>query len=122
VRWLPPALMLTGIAVYVTQRARVAALGVISAGLIWFGTVFLGDALLPGMPTIAPLDIIQPFLWVVHPFLEPGMLPDGDYALNRFSITLLGLYLILSVLARLEDEEYTLLGSRKPSTNHEGQS
>ncbi len=118
IRWLPSALLLSGIAVYVTQRTRVAAFGVITAGLIWIAGVFYGNALLPGIPSLRPFSYIQPLLWLIHPYLEPGILTTGDYWLNRFCVTALGINLFALAILMLRDEEYLLLNLRQP-TNHQ---
>ncbi len=112
-RWLPPALLLGGVAVYTTQRTRVSAFGIVVAGLIWFGALFFGSALLPGVPTMRPFNHLQPLLWVVHPYLEAGILPTGDYWLNRFCVMALGINLIALAALLLRDEERLLLSLRQ---------
>ncbi len=121
-RWIPPAVFLSGVGIYVTLRSRVAAFGVAVTALLWFALLFFAESLLPGAPTIWPLNYVQPFLWVIEPFVTPSMLSNSDYWLNRVSVTLLGTYLILSVLANLRDEEYILLGVRTQSTLNEATS
>jgi hypothetical protein len=113
VRWIPPAVFLSGIGVYVTLRSRVASFGLICAGLIWFACIFFGAALLPGQPTFWPLSLIQPFLWPLHAYLQPGDLTAGDYLLNRLFITAAGLSLIALAAYQLRDEERVLLGGKK---------
>jgi hypothetical protein len=111
--WLPPAFLLTGVGVYITIRSHTAAFGVIVAGLLWFTAVFLGNALLPGSPTLPPFDYIQPVLWLLHPYLEPGILADGDYWLNRLCVTALGINLIALAAHLLRDEERIITGAQK---------
>ena len=112
-RWLPPALLLSGIAVYATQRTRVSAFGVIVAGSVWCGALFFGNVLLPGVPTIQPLNHVQPLLWVLHPYLEAGIMPASDYWLNRFCVMALGINLIALAALLLRDEERLLLNLRQ---------
>jgi pimeloyl-ACP methyl ester carboxylesterase len=113
VRWIPPAIFLSGIGVYTTVRSRVAAFGVTVAGLIWFGMILFGAALLPGQPIFWPLNYLQPFLWPANPYLQPGQLAIGDYWLNRAFVTAAGIGLIMLAVYYLRDEESILLGSRK---------
>jgi hypothetical protein len=112
-RWLPPAVLLSGIGVYLTLRSRVAAFGATITGAIWFVFVFFGAALLPGTPTFWPLTLIQPFIWAFNPFLQPGDLPSGDYWLNRLIVTALGVGLLMLAAHWMGDEEQLLLDGHK---------
>lgn len=111
-RWLPPAIFLSGIGVYVTLRSRVATFGVVVAGLIWFAFGFFGSALLPGQPTFFPLNKIQPFLWVLNAYLQPGDLSISDYWLSRLFVTAFGIVLLMLAVYQLRNEEQVLLGAR----------
>ncbi len=112
VRWIPPALFLSGVAVYATLKSRVMAFGMVIAGLTWFAFSIFGEALLPGQPTLWPLNYVLPFLWPIHPYLQPDSLTIGDYWLNRAFVTVVGIGLLILGIYQLRDEEYVLLGAR----------
>lgn len=111
-RWLPPSLFLTGIAVYATLKSRAAAFGAVVAGLCWFAFAFFGSSFLPGQPILWPLNYIQPFLWPFHPYLQPGDLSAGDYWLNRLVVAAAGIGLLALAVAQLRDEEQVLSGKK----------
>lgn len=112
-RWLPPALLLTGLGVLLTLRTQLAAFGAVFAGAVWFTFVFFGAAFLPGAPTFWPMTLLQPFIWMVNPFLQPGDVPTGDYGLNRILVAALGVVLLMLAARYVNDEERLLLNSRK---------
>jgi pimeloyl-ACP methyl ester carboxylesterase len=114
-RWIPPALMIGGIAVYTTVRSRVAVFGAALTLLVWFTLVMMGDALLPTKPVMIPLNYIKPWLWPFQPYLKPGSLGGGDYLLNRIVVAGFGLGLIALAAFQLRDEE-TVLISRPPKS------
>ena len=109
-RWIPPALMLSGIATYTTIRSRLALFGVAVTLLVWFMLVAMGNALIPGRPTPYPMNYIQPWLWPFQPYLKPGSLSAPDYVLNRVTVAAFGLCLIALAARQLRDEESVLLG------------
>ena len=111
-RWLPPALLLGGAGLYATVRARVVVFGVMLVVLLWGVTMLCVDLLVPGQPVFYPLNLIQPFLWPVVPYLQPETLPMGDYWLNRLCVGAAGLVLMLLALWSLRDEERVLLGEQ----------
>ncbi|MDX1992789.1 MAG: hypothetical protein SF029_10375 [bacterium] len=112
-RWIPPTVMLTGVAVYTTLQSRVAVFGVAITVAVWGIFAFAGDAFLPGQPIIEPLDKIQPFLWPFQPYLKPGRLELGDYLLNRFGVIALGINLLALAFWGLRREETVLLGVKR---------
>lgn len=111
-RWIPPMLMLSGIAVYITVRSRMAIFAMMAVLLVWFGMVVVGDALLP--PNIAPypLSYLQPWLWPFQPYLKPERLAISDYWLNRAVVAAVGLLLLGVSLGQVEDEERMLTGDK----------
>jgi pimeloyl-ACP methyl ester carboxylesterase len=111
-RWIPPALFFSGVAVYATLKSRVMAFGMVIAGLTWFAFSVFGESLLPGQPTLWPLNYVLPFLWPIHPYLQPDSLTIGDYWLNRAFVTAVGIGLLILGIYQLRDEEYVLLGTR----------
>jgi hypothetical protein len=94
VRWISPALLLSGIAVYVTQRTRLAVFGALLTIVIWVVMVFLGDVLLPGIPVMEPLHLVHPFLWLFHPYLTPEQVDPAAYLANRIAVGSLGVALL----------------------------
>ncbi|MFN8374723.1 MAG: alpha/beta fold hydrolase [Anaerolineae bacterium] len=121
-RWLPPLLLFSGLGMYVTVRSRQATFGAVLVGLAWFAFNIAGDMFLPGKPFMFPLNYIQPFLWMLHPFLAPDALMTGDFWLNRVVVLGLGIALILLTLWNLRDEEQVLLNAaRKASRKQEKQ-
>jgi pimeloyl-ACP methyl ester carboxylesterase len=97
-RWLPLLLLLSGIAVAVTLTTRRAILGVWVASLVWLVLALLGDF----------LTLRWPVAWVVHLYLPPE---HSAYLLNRLLISLAGIALLGSSIARLlNNSEYLLLG------------
>lgn len=111
-RWLSPSLLFSGIAVFTTLRSRNPAFGAAVTGMVWFAFGFLGAALLPGVPTVWPLSLVQPFLWAVHGYLQPEMLPIGDYWLNRIVVGGLGISLLMKSVFQLHNEEWVLFGGK----------
>src|SRR6185436_2066240 len=73
-RWIPPALIFTGLGIFVTVRARHMVFGALVTLFVWGGAALLGDALLPGQLTAFPLNYLQPFIWIFHPYLQPTSL------------------------------------------------
>lgn len=113
IRWLPSALLLGGVGVYVTLRSRVAAFGAVIAGLVWFVFAMFGSAFLPGMPTFWPMTLVQPYIWAVNPYLQPGDIPMSDYWLNRLIVAALGVVALMASVRQVGDEERLLLNGRK---------
>lgn len=102
-RWISPALLLSGIAVYVTQRTRLAVFGALLTVVIWVMMVFMGDALLPGLPVSEPLHLIHPFLWLFHPYLTPEQVDSAAYLANRLAVGGLGVALLVMALRQTRD-------------------
>jgi hypothetical protein len=109
-RWIPPAALLTGLALNATLRSRKSIFGVLSVAVIWFALSLFGDAFLPGRYVFWPLDFFQPILWPLHIFLQPDDLLERDYLINRLFVLVLGLHLIALALAYARDGERLLLG------------
>ncbi|MCB9451574.1 MAG: hypothetical protein H6672_09045 [Anaerolineaceae bacterium] len=112
-RWLPPMILMAGMASYITLSSRVAAFGVTVSGLVWFFFNFFGESFLPGAPTFWPLNALLPFIWPFHPYLQPADLGMGDYWLNRLCVLLAGIGFIMLAVYQLQQEESVLLGSRQ---------
>jgi hypothetical protein len=109
-RWIAPAALLTGLSLNAAIRSRKSIFGVISVAVIWFALGLFGEAFLPGQFVLWPLNYIQPVLWPLHIFLQPGDLLPRDYVLNRLFVLVLGLQLIALALAYVRDSERLLLG------------
>ena len=100
-RWLPPSLFFCGVGVYTTIRSRQPAFSIAIIGVIWFIFSFMGVLLLPGRPTFWPLNIVQPYLWVIHPYLQPGQMSNSEYWFNRLMVAVVGVGLLLLTLWNL---------------------
>jgi len=111
-RWLPAMLLFMGLGAYITLRSRQPAMGAALVGLLWFGFAFMGVSLLPGVPALRPLNLIQPIFWAFYAYLQPQMMLHEDYLLNRWMVTLMGLLLMNAAIGRLRDEETLLFGKR----------
>ena len=98
-RWLPPSILLSGIAVYLTLATRRAVLGILVVCLLWIGLTMFGDFIVRRWP----------IAWPFHLYLP---LTEADYRLNRFFITLLGVSLIGLATALLMQNPERLLLSR----------
>ncbi len=119
--WLASTLFLSGLAAYFAVRSRKATMGVLIALLAWLVLGVAGseraDLLLPAVPLDypppwpRPLGLIQPLLWMAHPFLRPDALTFGDFALNRVIVGGLGLGLLARTMALLANSERILLGA-----------
>lgn len=114
-RWIAPMLFLCGVGLYVTLRTRVPLFGMLIVGLLWFGFSLFGDFFLPGQAYGAPFNIIQPFLWTIHAYLEPDALGSGYYWLNRFAVSAAGLALLTLAGTRLRNPEAILMHGRRPA-------
>jgi hypothetical protein len=118
--WLASTLFLSGLAAFFAVRSRKATMGVLIALLAWLVLGVAGseraDLLLPALPLAypppwpRPLGLIQPLLWMAHPFLRPDALTLGDFALNRVIVGGLGLGLLARTMALLANSERILLG------------
>jgi hypothetical protein len=122
VRWLPTGLMFCGLATYITLASRQPAFSVAMVGILWFTFNIMGNALLPGQPTMWPLNLVQPFVWAIHPYLQPGDLPMADWWLNRALVASVGIILIMLTARQLQDEERVLLGGAKAKKRVRGDS
>jgi len=109
-RWIPPALVLSGLALNAAIRSRRAVFGILSVAIIWFVTAFFRQAFLPGQPTFFPLNYLQPWLWSVHIYLQPGDLQTADYLTNRLFVLVVGVILIALAVNYVRDSERLLLG------------
>lgn len=109
-RWVPPALVLSGLALNAAIRSRRAVFGILSVGVIWFVVGFFRQAFLPGQPTFYPLNYLQPWLWSVHIYLQPGDMQAADYVTNRIFVLVIGIMLIALAVNYVRDSERLLLG------------
>jgi hypothetical protein len=115
-RWAPAAIFMSGLSMIVTVRSREPAMAIVITLLVSFVTIAGRDALLPaelgGSFFLPPFDALQPWLWLVHPHLNPQRVVAADYALNRLVITGIGCALIALAAHHLRDTERILLGVR----------
>jgi pimeloyl-ACP methyl ester carboxylesterase len=120
--WIASVLFMSGLAAFVSVRSRKATMGVLIALLAWLvlGAMSsnMGEGLLPAVPLDfpfpwpRPLGLIQPLVWMAHPFLRPDSLTLADFALNRVIVGALGLGLMALAMIMLTDTERLLLGTR----------
>jgi hypothetical protein len=115
--WLTAGLFLSGAAGLLTVRANHPGIGIMIVVLAGLVAGVAQNALLPNhapdLPWAAPLDLIQPLLWMVHPFLKPDSLSLNDYITNRVIVSGFGLWLLLGMSRMLNDPERLLPGIRK---------
>ncbi|MEQ8674277.1 MAG: hypothetical protein RLP44_11080 [Aggregatilineales bacterium] len=110
IRWIPPSLFLSSVGVFTTIKSHQIMLGVAIVGAVWFGTVIFQIFFLPGLVIFYPLNYIQPFLWVINPYLQPDYLPMSAYWLNRLCVLAFGITLLALSVRSLRDEEHILTG------------
>jgi hypothetical protein len=94
--------------------------GALVTVFIWGGAILLGDGLLPGQLTVFPLNYIQPFFWIFHPYLQPSSLTPTDYALNRIVVAGVGVAFMAWAMWHIRDTERLLFGTsgkQKRNTN-----
>ncbi len=116
VRWLAPLLFLCGIGLYVTLRTRVLLFGMLIVGLLWLGFSLFGEFFLPGKVFGTPFNIIQPFMWTIHAYLEPDALGINYYWLNRFAVMTAGIALLTLAGTKLRKPESILMHGRRSDT------
>ncbi len=121
-RWIPASVMFSGVAIYITLAARQPAFSVAVVGILWFAFKFLGGALLPGQPSLWPLNLVQPFAWAIHPYLQPNDLPLADWWVNRAVVMAVGIILTMLAVRQLRDEEQVLLSGAKSKKQSGGES
>jgi pimeloyl-ACP methyl ester carboxylesterase len=100
-RWIPPALFMGGLALYMNMTTRRSAFSLALSVLMWWAMSFMGVSLIQRWPVLWPLDI----------FMQPEDLQSVDYILNRLFISLAGIGLALLAARILQDEERTLTGT-----------
>jgi pimeloyl-ACP methyl ester carboxylesterase len=114
--WLPSALFLSGLGIFVTVRSRMMALGVLLIGFLWFILALFAPMFLPGQSFPAPFHLIQPFLWPLHVHATLADLAPQDFWLNRLFLTMAGLAFMLLSAYNLRDSEELLLGVKSVKT------
>jgi hypothetical protein len=115
-RWVPPALFFGGVSAILTIRTREPVLGLLVTAFSWAGTLLARGLFLPaealGFAFPRPFDLLQPVLWLVHPYLQPGILSLAEYAANRVVLAGLGGVFLALAAGSLRDAEWMLLGVR----------
>jgi hypothetical protein len=111
-RWLPPAVLLSGLALNATLRSRRGISGLSVAGVLWFALVFFGEHFVPGGRVFWPLNYLQPLLWPLHAFLQPGDVPMIDYLTNRYFVLAAGVNLIALGVWYARHTEQLLTGTK----------
>ncbi len=120
-RWLPAAIFMSGLSMFITMRSREVAMGIVVTILVCVITLVGRDAFLPidlgGQPFAVPFDLIQPVTWIIHTYLRPDHATLADYAINRIVLIGAGCLLIGLAVYRLRDTEQMLLGARAVRPN-----
>ncbi|MCB0180207.1 MAG: alpha/beta fold hydrolase [Anaerolineae bacterium] len=99
-RWLPPLLCLSGLAVYLSLMTRRAIYSLLLVSLLWVVAAVFGDFLVQRWP----------FMWPLHLYLLPS---HAAYDLNRLFLSLVGISLVVFTAPRLlKNEERLLFGNR----------
>lgn len=106
--WLPPALFLSGIGLYITLRTRLMIFGMVITGFLWiifglFSSIFQTGQIYP-----FPLNLIQPFLWAINVHATPETL-GSDYWINRLFLTGMGIGFLTLALNEVRNAENLLL-------------
>ena len=99
-KWLPPAILLTGVALTITLATRQPALSVFMVVVLLFAALLFGDLAVQRWP----------FAWFLNPYAAPA---SYGYALNRIVITLIGSGLIIRAAQTLNDPEDLLSNARQ---------
>lgn len=107
-RWLPPALLFSSLAVYITLQSKVSAFGLSMIGIFWFVFLQFGSLFIPGQLVPKPLHMIQPYIWPLSVFLDPAHASGADYTLNRLFIVAAGLALLTLTVRNLQNTENLL--------------
>ncbi len=110
-RWLPTAILFAGIGIDLTLRTRQPAFSASVIGLLWFIGGFFGNALLPDNISPYPFSLIQPHLWLLHPYLQPHDLTGLEYAVNRMLVTAMGVVLWMVAVYWLRNQEQLMSDS-----------
>jgi len=115
IEWIGPALFMCGLAAVVTARSRQSAVGALVAIMAAFGLTQAGPKLMPAEPLgqmwPAPLSLIQPYVWLINPFLRSDALAFADYLANRAIVSALGAAMIAAALWLLSRTERVLMGA-----------
>lgn len=114
--WLAPLIFLSGIAALLTMRTNHTALAAMIIILAALGIAIAGDNLLPAQamqkPWPMPASLIQPFAWMIHPYLQPESLGSGSYLVNRAIVSGLGLLMLARALVLTRNSEKMLMAHK----------
>jgi hypothetical protein len=97
-RWLPPSLMLMGVAVRATLVTRRGSFGMLVVIMLWVLGVVGANVLL----------YMYPDTWFIQPFLQPTDVTTVRYAVNRIVVSVVGLGLIGLSAWLVNDDERVL--------------
>lgn len=110
-RWTAPMLLFAGVGIFITLRSRNALFGMLMVGCLWAALALFPNMFMPGYPMIYPLNYVQPFGWGIHPYIQPTMLSDSDYLLNRALVAGIGIGLLTLSVYEMRHLEKLLLGN-----------
>jgi hypothetical protein len=113
--WIAPALFMCGLAAVITARSQQSSVGALVTIMAALGLALGAENLLPaapmGKPWPVPLSLIQPYVWLINPFLRADALTFDDYLANRVIVSALGVGMIALALWELSRTERVLMAS-----------
>ncbi|MCC7451618.1 MAG: alpha/beta fold hydrolase [Anaerolineae bacterium] len=107
-----PLVFLSGIGLFIALRTRIPLFGMLVIGLLCFGFTTFGEFFLPGKAFGVPVNLIQPFLWTIHLYLQPSDMGIGYFWLNRIALISSGFTLGLLASRALMSPERILMPNR----------
>lgn len=107
--WIPPAIFMTGLGLWISLRSRMMIAGIIISGGLWLVFALFAAFFVPGQPAIGLLRFIQPFLWPFHLHATPDLLGAEAFAINRLFLLLAGLAMFTAAFREIGDDEQVLL-------------
>jgi hypothetical protein len=100
--WSAAGVFIGAVALYTTLLTRQGVFGALLATVTWGGMILGGDQMLRRWP----------WLWPLHVYLQPEDANYQTYLLNRASLILIGVGLVILALLRTQDTEH-MLGVRR---------
>lgn len=108
IRGFPPSVLFAASGIYFTLRTRSGAFALIIVGFMWAASAWITAPFTPGVIWSEPFDLIQPWLWAIHPYIQPSQLPEDAYLINRGMVMMIGVTLLILSLSELRNTEKIL--------------
>jgi hypothetical protein len=113
VGWLPPTLLLVGLAVATTVMMRRSSFGVLSTIFVYAAMLFAGDVAVMQWNYLYPIHLFMQREGVFFLAMQWNDSPDAIYVVNRVVVTLVGSICVAWVIFSLRNEERVLgVGNR----------